>query len=295
MTAAQAERKMLLEEAEQVSDLFTVRAILSSDLKPDTPILEMREIEQAQSEDPILSAIHKLVASDTPPEKWSWPDDIYGCMNYRKHAQLLSIHKSSNLLVINWGGKQRIVIPDSLIARYCKSAHDEKAHLGVDGTSHFLNWAWWPYKIEDICAYVSSCVNCLKQKGFDMQPSRPDRKHLYRANAPHQILYCDFISMPSSASGKKYCLTVICGFSRWLQVYPTHRCRSIDAARALMRYFLQFDFPRILSSDRGKHFDNEMLADLCKLMNIKQNLHVSYRPESSGVIERQHKTLKSAL
>jgi len=34
---------------------------------------------------------------------------------------------------------------------------------------------------------------------------------------------------------------------------------------------------------------------LCQMMKIKQNLHVAYRPESSGVIERAHKTLKSAL
>jgi hypothetical protein len=295
MPNEQFKRSMLLEETDQVSDLFTVRAVLTGELKPGAPILEMREIEQAQSEDLLVSAIHKLVASSTPIDKWSWPDDVYGCVNYKKHAPLLSIHESSNLLIINWGEKKRIVIPDSLVSRYCKSAHDDRAHLGVDRTAQFLNWAWWPYKLEDIRSYVSSCSNCLMQKGFDMQPSRPDQKHLYRASRPHEIVYCDFISLKSSNSGKKYCLTVMCGFSRWLQVYPTSRCRSIDAARALMNYFLQFDFPKILSSDRGKHFDCEVLADLCRIMKIKQNLHVSYRPESSGVIERCHKVLKSAL
>jgi hypothetical protein len=66
MPNEQFKRSMLLEETDQVSDLFTVRAVLTGELKPGAPILEMREIEQAQSEDLLVSAIHKLVASSTP-------------------------------------------------------------------------------------------------------------------------------------------------------------------------------------------------------------------------------------
>jgi transposase InsO family protein len=289
-------KSVLLEKADHVSDLFTVKSIIVNDQNPRIPILEMREIEQAQSEDPLISSIRKLVAAAVPVDKWTWPDDVYGALVFKKHASSLSIHDASKLLIIDWGGKSRIVLPESLVAHYCKSAHDLKAHLGVDRTAQFLSWCWWPHKMDDIRTYVASCANCLKQKGYDMQPSRPDRKHLYRASRNHEIVYCDFVSLPtSSSSGKRYALTVMCGFSRWLQVYATHRCRSIDAARGLMRYFLQFDFPRILSSDRGRHFENELLADLCSLLKIKQNLHCAYRPESSGVIERCHKVLKSSL
>ena len=48
-----------------------------------------------------------------------------------------------------------------------------------------------------------------------IQPSRPERKHLYRASRNHEIVYCDFVTLPtSSSSGKRYALTVMCGFSR---------------------------------------------------------------------------------
>lgn len=62
-----------------------------------------------------------------------------------------------------------------------------------------------------------------------------------------------------------------------------------------MRHILLYDFPKIVSSDQGKHFRNELMEELCKLLGIKQNLHVAFRPQSTGCLERQHRVLKSAL
>jgi hypothetical protein len=53
-------------------------------------------------------------------------------------------HDGSKLLIIDWGGKSRIMLPESLIAHFCKSAHDPEDHLKVDRTAQFLNWCLWP-------------------------------------------------------------------------------------------------------------------------------------------------------
>ena len=53
--------------------------------------------------------------------------------------------------------------------------------------------------------------------------------------------------------------------------------------------------PKVISTDRGSHFIGEVLNELCKSLNIKQNLHCAWRPESSGILERQHRTFKDSI
>jgi hypothetical protein len=53
-------------------------------------------------------------------------------------------HGASKLLIIDWGRKSRIALPETLIAHFCKSAHDPEDHLKVDRTAQFLNWCLWP-------------------------------------------------------------------------------------------------------------------------------------------------------
>ena len=53
--------------------------------------------------------------------------------------------------------------------------------------------------------------------------------------------------------------------------------------------------PQIVSSDRGTHFTGEVYQEFCKFLGIKQELHCPWRPQSSGNIERQHRTMKNAI
>jgi len=53
--------------------------------------------------------------------------------------------------------------------------------------------------------------------------------------------------------------------------------------------------PQIVSSDRGTHFTGEVYQNFCNFMGIKQELHCPWRPQSSGNIERQHRTMKNAI
>ena len=206
----------------------------------------------------------------------------------------MEIHAESKALTINWGERRCLVLPGSLVPQYLKKAHHQ-SHAGVDRTKELLSWSWWPNQLDDIREFVASCETCMRRKGQDMQKGKVDMQTLYRAKRPWDCIYVDFIQLDRSKTGKQYCLTVMDGYSRFLSVYPTARCRAIDAARQLMRHILMYDFPKIISSDQGPHFRSELLGELCKLLDIKRNLHVPYRPQSTGCLERAHRTLKNSL
>ena len=77
---------------------------------------------------------------------------------------------------------------------------------------------------------------------------------------------------------------------------PFAQDRAIDAARGLYQLYLQHrEKPVIVSTDRGTHFTGEVFSQYCKLMDIQPELHCAWRPQSTGNLERQHRTLKNSL
>ena len=77
---------------------------------------------------------------------------------------------------------------------------------------------------------------------------------------------------------------------------PCVNADAVSAAKGLFKTFLFHRvMPEAISSDRGTHFTSEVTKKFCEIMGIRQELHVPWRPQSSGTVERAHRTLKSAL
>ena len=158
-----------------------------------------------------------------------------------------------------------------------------------------LSSYWWEFKNRDIRAYVQSCQTCAKRKGNYGMRRNWSTGHCKRGGKPFEVVYIVFVSMPLS-KGKRYILTILDSFSRHLMAIPCARDRAIDAAGGLYQFFLRHrEIPCIVSSDRGTHFTGEVYKEFCDLTSITRELHCPWRPQSSGNIERQHRTLKNAL
>ncbi|KAJ1205773.1 hypothetical protein NDU88_001199 [Pleurodeles waltl] len=96
--------------------------------------------------------------------------------------------------------------------------------------------------------------------------------------------------------GLRYVLVIVCIFIHWIEAYPTRRNDSLTVAKLLLRELIpRFGFLISLESDRGSHFNNKVVKMLCAALNIEQELHCSYRPEASGLVEQMNGTLKSRM
>ena len=57
----------------------------------------------------------------------------------------------------------------------------------------------------------------------------------------------------------------------------------------------QFDIPKELVTDHGRHFQNRMMEELTSKLGYKQEHSSSYYPQVNGQIEVVNKSLKSIL
>ena len=205
----------------------------------------------------------------------------------------LTVDAGTRLLVIENGGVGQIVVPPSYIGKLVKLAHSS-AHLGVKRTLEFLKEYWWPDKSDDVAAFVASCDACLRKKGR-YGNKQPRAGTTLKGTSPFQVIYLDYINLPS-VRGFKYAMTLQCSLTRWIEVYPSQTNTAKDTAKFLCKFILKHgELPEIISSDRGTHFANSTMEQFCKQLGIDQKLHCSWRPQSSGGIERMHRTLKSSL
>ncbi|KAJ1107460.1 hypothetical protein NDU88_004850 [Pleurodeles waltl] len=143
---------------------------------------------------------------------------------------------------------------------------------------------------EVICHRCIICQQMNARKGTVVNLS-----HIGRAGGPFSRMQMDFIEMPV-CGGQRYVLVIVCIFSHWIEAHPTRRNDCLTVAKLLLRELIPlFRFPISLESDRGSHFNNEVIKLLCAALNIEQKLHCSYCPEASGLVEQMNGTLKSRM
>ena len=81
-------------------------------------------------------------------------------------------------------------------------------------------------------------------------------------------------------------------FSRWPKARPLKAANADTVVTFLYEEIIcRFEALRILQSDRGTHFVNEVIQRLIKRFRIKHSLSSPYYPQSNGLVERFNKML----
>ena len=85
-------------------------------------------------------------------------------------------------------------------------------------------------------------------------------------------------------------------FTRWIEAFP---CRS-DQAKEVIKILIheiipRFGLPQSLQSDNGSTFKAAVTQGVSKALGIEYHLHCSWRPQSSGKVEKAKDIIKRHL
>ena len=151
---------------------------------------------------------------------------------------------------------------------------------------------WWPSLKNDIKDTVNACDQCCKyntaKSGY--HPARP-----VQATLPGDHYQIDLASMPKSIDGKTFmllCVDVFTGFVM-VRALPDKTARSV--ATALFDIFSTIGIPRILQSDNGSEFQNDVIQALTSQLGINHRFIAGYNPRANGKVERIVRTIKVTM
>ena len=191
----------------------------------------------------------------------------------------------------------KLVVPKDQVNRIISEVHEnpESGHFGVEKT-HFkarLRY-YWPGMFKDISNFIRRCNTCQLVKSDQSGPKGLMGHRL--VEEPWAVVATDVMGpYPRSRRGNEYILVFQDLFSKWIEVSPLKAANGKSIRTAFEKQVLnRWGAPRVLHSDRGTEFANNLLDDMAKEFNIHRSYSPVYHAQANPV-ERTNRVLKSMI
>jgi hypothetical protein len=147
---------------------------------------------------------------------------------------------------------------------------------------------WWPSMYTDIVNAIAKCSACqrfnVKREGFHPLQT-------ISADAPWDHIAIDLVTTLPPDGLFTNLLVVTDIFSRYVVLRPLKSKEMEDVAAALWSIFAEYGLPKIMQSDNGTEFVNQVMQALTKLYGIEHRLITAYHPQANGAVERMNGTV----
>ncbi|XP_054717281.1 protein NYNRIN-like [Uloborus diversus] len=85
-------------------------------------------------------------------------------------------------------------------------------------------------------------------------------------------------------------------FSRWVEAVPmADQSAETVATGMISTWISRFGIPQRITSDQGRQFESQIFSSLSKYFGFQKSRTTAYHPQSNGLLERQHRTIKASL
>ena len=188
-----------------------------------------------------------------------------------------------------------MVLPVEFRKKVLEMAHEGSGHLGARKVKALLRQRFtWPGMGVEVIAHTRSCRVCqLCSKPKSRKAPMMERRVM---TEPFEVMAFDLVGpLPKGKGGCRYILTAVCMGSRWPEAIPLRTITARAVATGMVEIFARTGIPLQLLTDQGSQFLSSLERHLCKDLGIDQVRTAPYHPETNGVVERMHGTLKPML
>ena len=197
----------------------------------------------------------------------------------------------------------RVVAPIAMRPEIIKEAHNSAlcGHGGVFKTYERISSEFfWPKMSADISEHIAQCKPCQANSNKGTLPPAP-LQSLPIPGGPNQRIHVDlFGPLKSSEGGSKYVLVMTDALTKIvrLKAIPS-KDATVVAQAILLDWIYVYGVPKIISSDQGKEFCNDLARALWSSLGITHSVTSPYHPQTNAQAEVFNKTmahyLKTAL
>ncbi|CAB3379753.1 Hypothetical predicted protein [Cloeon dipterum] len=146
---------------------------------------------------------------------------------------------------------------------------------------------------KDVDDWTRTCHSCQRSK-ITRHVSAPHSSF----NLPTQrfaVIHVDLVVLPPS-KGYRYMLTIVDRFSRWMECIPLENMTAETVVRTIYNEWIpRYGCPQTIVTDQGRQFESEIFKIFASSFGIHLNRTTAYHPQCNGLVERLHRTLKTAL
>ncbi|KAL1276794.1 hypothetical protein QQF64_036417 [Cirrhinus molitorella] len=196
-------------------------------------------------------------------------------------------------------GEEKIllVVPRAKTGTVMELAHSHPmaGHLGAQNTIQRIRDRFhWPGLDAEVRRFCQACPTC--QRTSPQTPPPSPLIPLPIIEVPFQRIGMDLVGpLPKSARGHEHILVVVDYATRYPEAIPLRKATAKAIAHELFLLCSRVGIPSEILTDQGTPFMSRLMADLCRLLHVKQLRTTVYHPQTDGLVERFNKTLKQML
>ena len=175
--------------------------------------------------------------------------------------------------------------------------HSNYNHCGRDLTYENLlraNW-YWSGITRDIQNYINACPGCNNSNKYKKLKGKTK---IIIENGPHYRYVADIWNIPKEICEKteyKYILDIVDHFSKWYYGYLLKNKTKEEVLKKIELFCELFGIPKILQTDNGGEFKNNIIENFCNENNIKLIHSSPYHPQTNGSVEATHKEIQKYI
>lgn len=263
-------------------------------LSPSSPLnlLRAKFIEAQRDDEFCIAMSAELTGSDSDVDLQLAIDVTLSAHDFNLEEDGMLVHSMSNWprsakVAVQW------VVPKLLAPLILRLAHDDgtAAHGGIAATQARLSTRYfWREMAHDVRVYTSSCLVCLRRK--QASTSRV-------ATVPVPLWHCVSIDLLdchlTSTAGMRYICAIVEEESDFTLLYAQKSKSAEDTAQSLFDLIMSHGASRVLKSDNGGEFLNDVVQSVCKLFSVRKVETSAYHPQANGRVESKNTRILKAL
>jgi hypothetical protein len=226
----------------------------------------------------VLNVLPDALSRQFPQELWldriegKGPTKVYG------YIHLIQDNDTPN----------ETVLPDER-QKVMSDAH-ALGHIGTNAMVkqiHSLGKTW-PLMAKDCLEFIQRCQECqrvnIARKGYHPMVA-------IHAQLPGEHMAMDLAGpFPVESDGNRFLLVLVDVCTRFVFLEPIPDKGALTIATVLFKIFTLIGFPRVLQSDNGREFANQVMLQLTTRFDVQHRLVTPYHPRGNGVAENHVKT-----
>ena len=197
-------------------------------------------------------------------------------------------------LVYTSDEQMQVVLPQPLREEVIRKVHN-LGHYGRRRTRNTIAKLYtWRGLTRDVDTFVKACPQCQKNK---VSPPAFREHGRLPCTRRFKVVHLDLVGpLDRTKAGKRYILTMMDRFSRWVEAIPLARETAATTLEAFFEQWIcRYGTPSIVITDQGAQFESLEFQTLLRICGIEHRRTTAYHPQTNGMIERMHSTLKTML
>ena len=168
-------------------------------------------------------------------------------------------------------------------------------HLGTKKTTdRLIRHFTWPGMGKYVKTYCQSCISC--QKAEKMMKHKAPLQPLPILSEPFKRIAFDIVGpLQRTKCGHRFIFTMMDYCTKYPEAIPLRRVDAETVATAMMEIFARLGVPAEMLTDQGSVFMSSLMKRLCDKLGVTQLKTSPYHPQTDGMLERFHGTLKAML